>query len=101
MLSRKEKKRIVQNMINFLSSREYNPLEFSKYTSLISLDEKIHRSDDIQLNEIMYTLSGMDAGEEFMFTKTEVLEILRSYLLSIDEGRAEVSPTPKSDSAES
>ncbi|APO82056.1 hypothetical protein BL240_11610 [Pseudomonas putida] len=64
MLSKKEKKRIVQNMINFLSSREYNPSEFSKYTYLISLDEKIHRSDDIQLNEIMYTLSGMDAGEE-------------------------------------
>lgn len=101
MLSKKEKKRIVQNMINFLSSREYNPLEFSKHTYLISLDEKIHRSDDIQLNEIMYTLSGMDAGEEFIFTKTEVLEMLRSYLASIEQVQAEASLTPKSDSAES
>ena len=84
MLSRDEKKRIIQNMIDFLASREYDPLEFSKYTYTISLDEKIHRSDDTQFNDLIYTLSGMDAGEEFTFSKNEALEMLRSYLISID-----------------
>ncbi|MBC3502138.1 hypothetical protein HU761_11995 [Pseudomonas sp. SWRI59] len=83
MLSKKEKQQIVQDMIDFLESSEYKPLEFSRHTYLISIDEKIHRSDDAQLNELMYILSGMDAGEEFTLTKNEVLEILRSYLLSI------------------
>lgn len=84
MLSRKEKKQIVQNITDFLQASEYNPLTLSKYTYLISLDEKIHRCNDVQLNELMYILSGMDAGAEFVLTENEVHEMLRVYLLSIE-----------------
>jgi hypothetical protein len=79
-----EKKQIIQNIVDFLEPRKYNPLELSRYTYLVSLDEKIYLSDDTKLNELMYTLSGMDAGAEFVFNKKEVLEMLSTYLLSVE-----------------
>jgi len=84
MQSKKEKKQIVQNIIAFMKASEYDPLALARYTYLLSLDEKTHRCNDTQLYELMYTLSGMDAGAEFTLTEDEVLEMLRVYLLSIE-----------------
>ncbi len=71
---------IAKDLVEHLSTRKYDAVKFAMYAYSIWLDYKLYQSDDTQLVEIMEKLRSMDAGEEFEYSKEEVLEILNGYM---------------------
>lgn len=76
---RNEKIKLISEITDFTLSQPYDPEKFAKYIYLKSLDERTYRFYDKELNGLLDILGGMSAGEEFYYSKEEVLEMLRSY----------------------
>ena len=76
---RNEKIKLISEITDFTLSQPYDPEHFAKYIYLRSLDERTYRFGDKELNSLLDILGGMSAGEEFRYSKEEVLEMLRSY----------------------
>lgn len=80
---RNEKLQLINEITNFILSQPYDAEKFAKYVYVKSLDEKSYRYGDKELNQLIDILAGMSAGEEFYYSKEEVLEMLRSYVLAL------------------
>ena len=78
MNDRDEKLRLVREVIDFVVEQPYDPEVLAKFVYLKSLDARVYRYGDKRLNEIFDVLGGMSAGEEFFYSREEVLEMLHS-----------------------
>lgn len=76
---RNEKIKLIREIMDFTLSQPYDAERFAKYIYMKSLDERPYRFGDKELNRLLDMLGGMSAGEEFYYSKEEVLEMLRSY----------------------
>ncbi|HHY6931706.1 TPA: hypothetical protein ACV4T7_005686 [Burkholderia ambifaria] len=80
MNDRDEKLRLVREVIDFVVEQPYDPEVLAKFVYLKSLDARVYRYGDTRLNEIFDGLGGMSAGEEFFYSREEVLEMLNSFI---------------------
>ncbi|UEP48557.1 hypothetical protein [Burkholderia ambifaria] len=80
MNDRDEKLRLVREVIDFVVEQPYDPEVLAKFVYLKSLDARVYRYGDKRLNEIFDVLGGMSAGEEFFYSREEVLEMLNSFI---------------------
>jgi len=53
------------------------------FVYLLWLDDKIYLYDDEKFCEIIRDLRSMDAGDEFTYTKEEIIEMLTPYVIPI------------------
>ena len=79
----KDKLNLINEIIDYIVSRPYVPEEFAKYVYVKAIDERSYRYGDKELNRLMDILGGMSAGEEFFYSKEEVVEMLRSYVSTL------------------
>ena len=79
-----EKIKLVKEIIGFALEQPYEPDKFSKYVYAKSLDRRPYRYGDRELNRLLDILVGMSAGEEFRYSKEEVVEMLQSYVSSLE-----------------
>jgi len=77
--TRAAKHRLIQEITEFLQQHSYDAEEFAKYVYAKSLDERSYRYEDEELDSLLGLLSGMSAGPEFYYSKSEVLEMLDLY----------------------
>jgi len=75
-----DKSRIATEILDYLNTHKYQPDRAAQYIFKIWLDEKIYLSDDQPFCDNIDKLSGMDAGDEFTFTKEEIIEMLTPYI---------------------
>ena len=80
MNERDEKLRQVREVIDFVVEQPYDPEVLAKFVYLKSIDARMYRYGDKRLNEIFDVLGGMSAGEEFFYSREEVLEMLNSFI---------------------
>jgi hypothetical protein len=80
MNDRDEKLQLVREVIDFVVEQPYDPEVLAKFVYLKSLDARVYRYGDKRLNEIFDVLGGMSAGEEFFYSREEVLEMLYSFI---------------------
>ncbi|UEP35159.1 hypothetical protein LL998_02385 [Burkholderia ambifaria] len=80
MNDRDEKLRLMREVIDFVVEQPYDPEVLAKFVYLKSLDARVYRYGDKRLNEIFDVLGGMSAGEEFFYSREEVLEMLNSFI---------------------
>jgi len=80
MNERDEKLRLVREVIDFVVEQPYDPEVLAKFVYLKSIDARMYRYGDKRLNEIFDVLGGMSAGEEFFYSREEVLEMLNSFI---------------------
>ncbi|NHL65170.1 hypothetical protein EIB72_02020 [Burkholderia ambifaria] len=80
MNDRDEKLQLVREVIDFVVEQPYDPEVLAKFVYLKSLDARVYRYGDKRLNEIFDVLGGMSAGEEFFYSREEVLEMLHSFI---------------------
>ncbi|MBY4769469.1 hypothetical protein [Burkholderia ambifaria] len=80
MNERYEKLRLVREVIDFVVEQPYDPEMLAKFVYLKSIDARVYRYGDKRLNEIFDVLGGMSAGEEFFYSREEVLEMLNSFI---------------------
>ena len=80
MNDRDEKLQLVREVIDFVVEQPYDPEVLAKFVYLKSLDARVYRYGDKRLNEIFDVLGGMSAGEEFFYSREEVLEMLNSFI---------------------
>lgn len=80
MNERDEKLRLMREVIDFVVEQPYDPEVLAKFVYLKSLDARVYRYGDKRLNEIFDVLGGMSAGEEFFYSREEVLEMLNSFI---------------------
>ncbi|MBR8065169.1 hypothetical protein KDX32_18975 [Burkholderia ambifaria] len=80
MNDRDEKLRLVREVIDFVVEQPYDPEVLAKFVYLKSIDARVYRYGDKRLNEIFDVLGGMSAGEEFFYSREEVLEMLNSFI---------------------
>ncbi|EUC19010.1 hypothetical protein PMI06_002880 [Burkholderia sp. BT03] len=73
--------RLVTEIIEFIEAQPYDPEVCAKYVYGKALDARAYRYEDRRLNTLLDTIGGMSAGEEFYYSKVELLEMLKSYLL--------------------
>lgn len=74
-----EKLKLINEIMDFVLGQPYDAEKLAKYVYVKSLDEKSYRYGDKELNHLLDILGGMSAGEEFYYSKEEVLGMLRSY----------------------
>ncbi|WP_175715882.1 hypothetical protein [Burkholderia ambifaria] len=82
MNDRDEKLRLVREVIDFVVEQPYDPEVLAKFVYLKSIDARVYRYGDKRLNEIFDVLGGMSAGEEFFYSREEVLEMINSFILN-------------------
>jgi len=80
MNQRDEKLRLVREIIEFIETQPYDPEICARYVYVKSLDARAYRYGDKRLNVLLDAIGGMSAGEEFFYSKDELLEMLRLYL---------------------
>lgn len=80
MNDRDEKLQLVREVIDFVVEQPYDPEVLAKFVYLKSLDARVYRYGDTRLTEIFDVLGGMSAGEEFFYSREEVLEMLNSFI---------------------
>ncbi|ACB62893.1 hypothetical protein BamMC406_0396 [Burkholderia ambifaria MC40-6] len=80
MNERDEKLRLMREVIDFVVEQPYDPEVLAKFVYLKSIDARVYRYGDKRLNEIFDVLGGMSAGEEFFYSREEVLEMLNSFI---------------------
>ncbi|WP_080410724.1 hypothetical protein [Burkholderia ubonensis] len=80
MSQRDEKLKLVTEIMEFIETQPYDPEICARYAYVKSLDDRSYRYGDQKLNTLLDTIGGMSAGEEFFYSKDELLEILNSYL---------------------
>ena len=74
-----EKLKFIKEITDFILGQPYDPEKFAQYVHVKSLDEKSYRYNDDELDHLLDIIGGMSAGEEFYYSKDEVLEMLRSF----------------------
>ena len=79
-----EKVRFVGEIVHFVETHPYEPEACARYVYVKSLDERAYRYTDEKLNRLLDVIGGMSAGEEFFYSRDEVLEMLRSYLADLE-----------------
>ena len=84
MNERDEKLRLVREVIDFVVEQPYDPEVLAKFVYLKSIDARMYRYGDKRLNEIFNVLGGISAGEEFFYSREEVLEMLNSFISDND-----------------
>ncbi|KVC96539.1 hypothetical protein [Burkholderia ubonensis] len=80
MSQRDEKLKLVTEIMEFIETQPYDPEICARYVYVKSLDDRSYRYGDQKLNTLLDTIGGMSAGEEFFYSKDELLEMLNSYL---------------------
>ncbi|WP_321864038.1 hypothetical protein [Burkholderia cenocepacia] len=80
MSQRDEKLNLVQEIIEFIETRPYDPVDCARHVYIKSLDARAYRYGDEKLNTLLDLMRGMSAGEEFFYSKDELLEMLNLYL---------------------
>lgn len=80
MSQRDEKLKLVTEIMEFIETQPYDPEICARYVYVKSLDDRSYRYGDQKLNTLLDTIGGMSAGEEFFYSKYELLEMLNSYL---------------------
>ena len=80
MNQRDEKLRLVREIIEFIETQPYDPEICDRYVYVKSLDARAYRYSDKRLNVLLDAIGGMSAGEEFFYSKDELLEMLKLYL---------------------
>ncbi|KVU32959.1 hypothetical protein [Burkholderia ubonensis] len=80
MSQRDEKLKLVTEIKEFIETQPYDPEICARYVYVKSLDDRSYRYGDQKLNTLLDTIGGMSAGEEFFYSKDELLEMLNSYL---------------------
>ncbi|MBM2767949.1 hypothetical protein [Burkholderia anthina] len=80
MNQRDEKLRLVREIIEFIETQPYDPEICARYVYVKSLDARAYRYGDKRLNVLLDAIGGMSAGEEFFYSKDELLEMLKLYL---------------------
>ncbi|KVD73883.1 hypothetical protein WI89_11380 [Burkholderia ubonensis] len=80
MSQRDEKLKLVTEIMEFIETQPYDPEICARYVYVKSLDDRSYRYGDQKLNTLFDTIGGMSAGEEFFYSKDELLEMLNSYL---------------------
>lgn len=75
-----EKRQLVNEIIQFIESQPYDPEICARQISIKSLDSLAYRFNDRKLNALLDLISGMSAGEEFHYSKNDLLELLHLYL---------------------
>lgn len=80
MSQRNEKLKLVREIIEFIETQPYDPETCARFVYVKSLDEMAYRYGDKKLNTLLDIMGGMSAGEEFFYSKDELLEMLNSYL---------------------
>ncbi|KVP44087.1 hypothetical protein [Burkholderia ubonensis] len=80
MSQRDEKLKLVTEIMEFIETQPYDPEICARYVYAKSLDDRSYRYGDQKLNTLLDTIGGMSAGEEFFYSKDELLEMLNSYL---------------------
>jgi hypothetical protein len=83
MNRRDEKLRLVKEIVEFIETRPYDPENFSRYVYIKTLDARAYRHEDKKLNALLDIIGGMSAGEEFFYSKDELLEMLKIYMSKI------------------
>jgi hypothetical protein len=84
MNQRDEKLTLVREIIEFIETRPYDPEACAQYVYVKSLDARTYRHHDKKLNTLLDVIGGMSAGEEFFYSKDELLEMLTSYLSEME-----------------
>ncbi|WP_059985441.1 hypothetical protein [Burkholderia ubonensis] len=79
MSQRDEKLKLVTEIMEFIETQPYDPEICARYVYVKSLDDRSYRYGDQKLNTLLDTIGGMSAGEEFFYSKDELLEMLNSY----------------------
>ncbi|WP_080407354.1 hypothetical protein [Burkholderia ubonensis] len=80
MSQRDEKLKLVTEIMEFIETQPYDPEICARYVYVKSPDDRSYRYGDQKLNTLLDTIGGMSAGEEFFYSKDELLEMLNSYL---------------------
>ncbi|KVD14887.1 hypothetical protein WI80_08025 [Burkholderia ubonensis] len=80
MSQRDEKLKLVTEIMEFIETQPYDPEICARYVYVKSLDDRSYRYGDQKLNTLLDTIGGMSAGEEFFYSKDELLEMLNPYL---------------------
>lgn len=75
-----ERSSLVRDIIGYLEATAYNPSAVAKYVYAKSLDCRYYQYKYEKLNELLDRIIGMSAGEEFVYSKDEIVEMLRKYL---------------------
>ncbi|KVR79479.1 hypothetical protein [Burkholderia ubonensis] len=83
MSQRDEKLKLVTEIMEFIETQPYDPEICARYVYVKSLDDRSYRYGDQKLNTLLDTIGGMSAGEEFFYSKDELLEMLNSYLSEV------------------
>ncbi len=80
MIRYDERSSLVRDIMEYLEATAYNPSAVAKYVYAKSLDCRSYQYKDEKLNELLGRVIGMSAGEEFVYSKDEIVEMLRRYL---------------------
>ncbi|KMN16011.1 hypothetical protein TU87_22725 [Pseudomonas weihenstephanensis] len=72
--------KLLEEIVAHIESVPYSPPQCAKYIYAKHLDECVYEFEDERLNEIFDVLGGMSAGEEFFYSKEEVLTMLNDHL---------------------
>lgn len=80
MSQRDEKLNLVREIIEFIETQPYDPEACARYVYIKSLDARAYRYGDKKLSTLLDLMGGMSAGEEFFYSKDELLEMLHLYL---------------------
>lgn len=80
MNQRDEKLKLVKEIVEFIETQPYTPEDCARYVYVKSLDSMAYRYSDQRLNTLLDAIGGMSAGEEFFYSKDEVLAMFKSYL---------------------
>ncbi|MCV9917662.1 hypothetical protein OIU19_02560 [Pseudomonas sp. BT-42-2] len=83
MSEEKNKSRIAREILEHLHASTYLPDQMALFVYLLWLDDKIYLYDDEKFCEIIRDLRSMDAGDEFTYTKEEIIEMLTPYVIPI------------------
>jgi hypothetical protein len=81
MNQRDEKLKLITETIEFIETQPYDPGNCARYVYVKSLDAMAYRYGDQRLNTLLDMIGGMSAGEEFFYSRDELREMLKLYLL--------------------
>ncbi|PVD44162.1 hypothetical protein C5188_06790 [Serratia liquefaciens] len=76
-----EKLNLLTEIIDFIEMQPYDAENCARYIYVKSLDAMAYRYGDQRLNTLLDIIGGMSTGEEFFYSREELLEMLKSYLL--------------------
>lgn len=77
-----ERLKFANEIIDFVASSPFDPEVCARYVFVKSLDEQAYLFEDDELHRLIDTLGGMSAGEEFFYSRDEVLDMLMAYVSS-------------------